>query len=188
MILNINHSILKLKKTITMRVLICYILCYALIGCTMSKEKKAEDLIKEELSISIHDFASYEPVKFGRLDSGFTDIKQDLKYIALNSAVKRYSAASDRYTLLRSQSSDPNEIMAYVGLIKKYTDSMLIAEKEENDIATNYKPTFNGWVMMHSFRSKNTLGAFVQQHYVFHFDPELTKVTGKEDLSEKKTD
>jgi hypothetical protein len=53
------------------RIIFFYLILMAFISCVdfYSKEEKIENGIKKYLSIGMNDFKSYEPVKFGRLDS-----------------------------------------------------------------------------------------------------------------------
>src|SRR5579862_4156486 len=47
-----------------------------------SPEERAKKLIDEQMKLTLNDYKSYEPVTFGKLDSSFTDFKDDPKYIA----------------------------------------------------------------------------------------------------------
>ncbi|HEX4373688.1 MAG TPA: hypothetical protein VHZ50_10330 [Puia sp.] len=38
-------------------------------GCTFTREGKAKKLINEELKMTLNDYKSYEPMKFGNLDT-----------------------------------------------------------------------------------------------------------------------
>lgn len=47
-------------------------LCFT--SCSKSLEEKAQELIKNDLFKTLHDFDSYQLVEFSKLDSAFTDL------------------------------------------------------------------------------------------------------------------
>ena len=51
------------------KLLLSSILLLSLSSCIKSPMSKAEDAVREELRRTLHDFSSYEPVEWGKLDT-----------------------------------------------------------------------------------------------------------------------
>lgn len=123
------------------RILTFIALSVILFSCSNNTDR-AKKLIKEELSKSLNDFKSYEPVQYGTLDSTFTSF-DDTKY--------------------------------------RLDDSLEMMEDKKG-----FKPILNGFRIEHSFRAKNSFGAYVLTKYYFFFDPELKKVEEYYDIEKEK--
>jgi len=151
-----------------------------------SPEEKAKKLIKDHLYVTLHDFKSYEPVKFDKLDSNYTSYLTDPQY-------KRWKKKYDEFIDESRRAHEMAGIYAgsyyLASYYKKYMkqastamDSASILLDKITDLAKNFKHEFIGWRMSHSYRSKNLQGNLGIHHYEYYFDKELTKVVDHEDI------
>jgi hypothetical protein len=164
--------------------------CFTFIACS-SPEKKAKNLINEELRTTLHDFKSYEPVTFGNLDSTFTYFsdtpkgdsifrKLREKQKELESAIDYSNEASEKYKTI----SFENSLKEYYlqEKIRTFNESQVLRREvdKERDIfvklSVEYVRKFNGWEMQHSFRSKTLGGNYKLVHRLYTFDKEITKI------------
>lgn len=156
-------------------------------GCKESIQKRAERLVREELEQTLHDFSSYESVKFGTLDSVMTDVSDMEEYrntmdsarMYIDQAKKSYSDA-ERYLEygLNSKAKLETELAGlYREMARVYIDS---AEK----IEAEFVPEFDGWSIKHSFRANNASGNKVIGHYRYYFNKEVTEVLKSKDIGE----
>ena len=152
-----------------------------LFSCT-NPEKKAQKLIKQQLKETLNDPKSYEAVNFGKLDSAFTLIKENLDYIEANAGYEVYSQSTldksnyeyfDSYKL--KYVVDFDLWNAEIDTAKKY---LAILEKMESE----FIPEFKGWSMTHKLRAKNAMGAVILNEYIFYFDKDITKIINVENL------
>jgi len=140
-----------------MRITLCAILAFLVIGCSPSNEKKAQKLIAAELKQSLNDYSSYESVSYGTLDSVFNSLLEDTVYFSKKMDLERYQVL--------------------VPIEPKYQDSINALKPYVDSVEQAFKPKLVGWRMSHKFRSNNALGAKVLGEYLFFFDTELTKIT-----------
>jgi len=159
------------------------------ISCT-SNEKKAEKLITQTLKETLHDWSSYESVKFGTLDSTFTTVYNDTVYLSykaklmayfnkLEETMKEIKFYDDMYSNWALQKRKKLLMIAQMCL-----DTIKIYEPIYKEMEENFTPEFKGWKMQHSFRAKNAGGNKVIRHYLYYFDKDLTKVNYSEDIGE----
>ena len=144
---------LNLKTNVPIAVFIILLLLFC-IGCK-NKDDKVKELIKQELSKTMNDFKSYEPVEFGKLDSTFT--------------------AYDRATFSLVDTIAAESIEKQLKIEKEFNEEQDRKEKA-------FKKEFTGYAMTHTFRGKNSFGAMVLSKYRFFFNKELTKVTESFDV------
>jgi hypothetical protein len=173
-----------------MKMIICTVMALLVLGCSPSNEKKAKKLIGEKLKVTLHDYSSYEPVKFGTLDTVYSTEMDDSIYF--QSKVKY-----DVFTKLTNEALE--EIEEYRGMYSsyyrtkysqalekglRYIDSLKIYEPIVDSIKKAYIPYHKGWSMTHSFRSNNAMGNKTIGHYLYTFDLDITKISESMDISE----
>ena len=186
------------------KILYIPVIIVLLISCEKSPENKAKALIKENLRTTLHDFSSYEPVTFGSLDSTFTNCLGSPEYV---SVLKELDPAMEKSAELRKDIETGKKIMdsfvesglhlsspdSYKEIKRIYDESVnegkeVYAELEAfqnklESIKNTFTPEFNGWSMVHSFRSKTLGGNYKLAGMIFYFDPGLTMVLKTEDPS-----
>lgn len=171
------------------RILFALLLIPFFTSCKDSPQQKAEKVVTVFLKESLHDWNSYESVKWSKLDSVFTIIDDDETYInAINKTKlfdKKVNEADQRFWTYKGESAKAktcrqnimDEQMAYL-------DSMSTCAKIMIDIENNFVPAFKGWSIQHSFRAKNASGNKTIAHYLYFFDKDLTKIVKVENISE----
>jgi hypothetical protein len=163
------------------------ILSVAFYSCkTQTREEKARKLIKDHLYVTLHDFKSYEVVKFEKLDSSFTTLEDDSLYKEYNALVdeqlenaKKANSSAEIYAGL---SFYTNTARQYINASKAATDSAMLLLKKMKTIEADFKPEFKGWKMSHSYRTKNLSGNVFLSHYMYYFDKDLKKVVDHKDI------
>lgn len=164
------------------KIYLCLLACVMAFAACSTPEKQAKKLIKEYLKNNLHDYDSYECVKFGTLDSVFTKLLDDSTFT--NVFAKRLA-----HQKLRNNMFDKAEQWKD---IKKLYDFYLENEKLQQDtvqyyyniedsIKNNFTPKFNGFAMQHSFRANNANGNKILTHKVYIFNKELTEIVNSED-------
>ena len=169
------------------------VLLITLVSCS-SQERKAKKAIKEKLKVSLHDFKSYEPVKFGTLDSLFSDVTSSSEYGALKSKYDAWIRQAENehkadQEEIRKAISDGNSshipIINEYSLVPRCKDSAHVYEVKMQTFEDSYKPRFIGWSMTHLYRAKNLSGNYRLSNESFYFDKDLIKVAGSIDRSEE---
>lgn len=160
-------------------------------SCSLDNTQKAKKLIDHELKVTLHDYHSYEPVEFEKLDSTFSKYDKDPSFIKLESDAEYYEKLEKDYVdKLELYARLPSEHMMfniYKNLSKQYLDTLTIIDSNMTRVKKEFKPHFTGWDMIHTFRSKNLSGNFGISHFKYYFDSALSKVLLYEDISEKNT-
>jgi hypothetical protein len=172
---------MKLTKSILALVIISV---GTVLSCS-SPERKIKKAIYEELRLTLHDFKSYEPVQFGKLEvaeSVFTDLPE----------VSEYLDKSETYLKLVDEYNDKADIYdSDYSRDKYYLYSRLSSEELNNakkylekvdSIKLHFDPVNIGWQMSHSFRAKSLGGNLGIHHYIFIVDKEYKKVIKTIDL------
>lgn len=166
------------------------IVCLFAFSCSVSNEKKAQKLIKLQLKETLHDYSSYESVKFGTLDTVFTSILEDSAYYSTQDKFKRYerlaeSALSEAnmYSEMRG-SYYAKKYEVALRTANNYQDSIKLLKPIIDSIEKVFKPIQNGWRMTHTFRSNNAIGAKTLGTLLFFFDMDLTKITEYNEVNE----
>ena len=158
-----------------------------LYSCT-SPENKAKKVIKEELKLTLHDFKSYEPVQFGKLELSYSNY-EDL------SEVQTLLTNSEEFLSLCNEYRDKADIYdseysrdkywIYSAMATRYLDSAKANMDKINYIKLHFVSEVNGWKITHSYRAKSLGGNLGIHHYTFYLDKELKRVTKTVDVSEK---
>jgi hypothetical protein len=158
-----------------MKNLFFIIVVFTTIGCSVTPEKKAQKIIKEYLKENLDNWNSYESVSFGKLDSLFSKITDDEKYVKITSDILQWSQDYnyvDNYMNGKVAYYDKQEFhkgLRAADSIKKY---LPIHDSLEN----NFRPKHIGWKMPHSYRSTNPIGAIIIHKDTFYFDFGINKI------------
>lgn len=160
-----------------------------LVACS-TPEKRAKNLIVTQLKETLHDWDSYESVKFGSLDSVYTTPFDDPSYKVIVDDF--FEAASKVHTT--KEDYDRYERLGYLfhsekmDALTKWGSAMKTAEdlkSKMDSIEQIFVPEFKGWSMTHSFRCNNAGGHKTIHHYQYHFNKDLSTITENEDIGEK---
>ena len=175
---------MKLSKPILTFVIISVV---TLIGCS-SPEKKFKKAIREELRLTLHDFKSYEPVQFGKIEAAesvYTDLPEVGNYLGKSESylklVNEYNDKADIYDndysreKYRQYSSLSSEALYNA---KKYMEKV-------DSIKLHFDPKIIGWQMTHTFRAKSLGGNLGIHHYIYIVDKEYKKVLKTIDLDKE---
>ena len=173
----------QLKSTLVL-ILLSIFFAYS---CT-SPEKKFKKAIKEELRLTLHDFDSYEPVQFGKLEvamSSWEDLPEVNKYLneteKFTELYKEYGDKADIYSYDYSSSL----YRMYHKMYSDYLDSAKKYLEKINAIELHFSPEPIGWQMQHTFRANNLAGNKGIHHYLFMVDKEYKKVIKSINLDEE---
>jgi hypothetical protein len=158
-----------------------------LFSCS-SPENKVKKAIKEELRLTLHDFKSYEPVQFGKIETASSSWEyspevaicygKEEKFLSL---CKEYGDKADFYDYDHSSET----YLKYYKLYNDYMDSIRLSNDKIDSIKLHFVPEVIGWQMIHSFRAKNLAGNLGMHQYQFVFDKDITHVIRSVDLSEE---
>lgn len=162
------------------KVLFILLLPILLASCS-SPEKRAQKLIQKHLKETLHNWNSYESVKFSTLDSLFTIPSDDIKFIEMSALSKTYFDKINIYL-----EWDLNKQVEYLNKQKIYLDSAEYYQSLCDSIAANFTPEFKGWTMDHSFRANNATGNKVIGHLRYSFDKSITKILESKDARDNK--
>jgi hypothetical protein len=144
-----------MKKAITFLVL-----SLLLFSCTKSPQKIAQENIKMYLSNKLDDPKSYEAVHFGTLEKGKSSYKNDPKYLALiKDEIHLDSIATQSFEFAMSMTHD-NTFKSATESYKKIQAILNVKMEEVKEFEKKYKPV-DIFLMKHSFRTKNKMGALV---------------------------
>lgn len=161
-------------------ILYALLACIILVSCSVSPEKKAQKLIEKQLQESLHDWKSYESVKFGTLDSVYTDTLDDSVYLHALARFEAYKdirdKKADEYFITHSELLQ-KQVLELADSVEKYS---LI----KDSIEKVFEPQFNGWSMNHTFRANNANGNKVIGHHLYTFDKKLIRILDSEDIGE----
>jgi hypothetical protein len=172
-----------------MRLIICFLSVIMFSACKQqTPEEKAKKLIKDRLFTTLHDFKSYEPVKYGTVDSSFTSVFEDPTYMALKSEYDSLKKEVDD-NIERGKTYVNYPMIAYMGIkyantAQKCVDQMIPLGKSMDSLEVVFKPKFNGWKMDHSFRAKSLGGNLGIHHYTYYFNEKLDSLIDAIDNTE----
>jgi len=164
---------------------------FILVSCS-SPEGKAKKAIKEKLKMTLHDFKSYEPVKFGNLDSLFSDVNSSAEFVALSSKHDAWNRQAEKehkndqeeiQKAINDGNSNHIPIINEFSLVPRCNDSAEVYAVKMQALKDSYRPRFIGWSMTHLYRAKNLGGNYRLANESFYFDIDLTKVVGSIDIS-----
>lgn len=178
-----------------MRHFLLIILSINLIGCS-NPEKRARHLIKQELKETLHDWDSYESVKFSGLDSMYTTVFDNIDYafaykkdsvFRLLYDINTKSAEENSYKAVVSNTISDREFykeMAQMSrnAISKNLDSIQFYSSIIDSIQCGFKPVLKSLCMLHSFRCNNAGGHKTIHHYRFVLDENISKILYSENV------
>jgi hypothetical protein len=158
-----------------------------LFSCS-SPERKAKKAIKEDLKLTMHDYKSYEPVQFGKLEvamSNWEDVPEVKVYLAkADEFLKQYKEYDDKADIYHIDYSNSTYLM-YSKIANDYLALAKLYNEKADSIRLHFVPEVIGWQMTHSFRAKSLGGNFGIHQYLFVMNKDLTKVIKSIDLSEE---
>lgn len=155
----------------------------ALSSCTKTNQQKAEALTKKYLDSTLNDPKSYEAVKFSKLDTLTESIDENAEYMKYEHAKDSLKTIADSVqsaaiAAIGSSSADTAKL-------RMQGDSIYALRKknleDEHTFAEKFKGKPVGWVISHTYRAKNAMGALIVTTNLFRFDQALTKVTDVKD-------
>ena len=176
-----------------------------MVSCALSKEEKAEKLIKETLKNYLYHPDSYEPIST-RIDSMFIDVaviepimesSDEIKKLIskINVCERRiesaessmdiwapgwlgYSSQYSRGEYARAKEDKEEAISDLDKYTKKLSEQIALLK---GNVAKYHKGEFTGWVVDHRFRSKNGVGTMnVSGEMIFFCDKEFSTCEGYE--------
>jgi len=160
---------------------------FFLLSCS-SLESKAKKAIKEELRLTMHDFKSYEPVQFGKLEvamSNYIDAPEVGIYLdKAEDFLNKSSEYLDKADIYDYDKSSTIYLIYFRGG-SAYLDSAKIYQEKIETFKRNFVPEVIGWKMQHTLRAKSLGGNFGLNQYEFYLDKECKKVIKTVDLSEE---
>lgn len=147
-------------------------ICLLFTSCSKTPEDKAKEGIKEHLSKSMHDFDSYEPIEFGKVDTVETFYLTSPEYKKLD--IQR-QLMTDRYEhFIRMGEivvgTDTKKARMYLDSAKKYNGILVDLAADIKQLSTDFKPSFAGYGIDHRYRGKNKMGALVLNDTRFLLD------------------
>ncbi|WP_183577301.1 hypothetical protein HDF18_11525 [Mucilaginibacter sp. X5P1] len=156
--------------------------CILMASC-VSKQHKAEKLVKNYLNTHLNDPASYDAVSFGDIDTVFKRYAETKQYDSLKAAnitaKERVDKIKDTLMNLITTSK-----MAYMEALKrqmKYEADTGTLSKAIRSNELLFKGPVKGWVIAHSYHAKNASGAIVLHNAQFRLDSDLTAVVSAQD-------
>lgn len=130
------------------------------LSCKTSDQTAVQNNVQDYLSKNLDDNKSYEPVKFGTLDSNFSQFEGSERWAELEVDNKRWSdsaffalemAGGVNFKSLSRARFYTDEASRYNRLADS-TSKLLTKEEAE------FKPEFVGYKINHSYRAKNKMG------------------------------
>jgi hypothetical protein len=171
-----------------MKTFVSFFIVVTLLFSCSSPEKRAQKAIKEDLRLSLHDFKSYEPVQFGKLEIANSSVEDLPEYnlcIAMaDSFLKQGREYNDKADMYDSDYSR-DKYWEYSELSRSTLDSSQKYIDKAKSMELHFVPKVSGWKMAHSFRARTLEGNYKLDQYEFYFDKGITKVIKSVDLSEQ---
>jgi hypothetical protein len=156
-------------------------------GC--SKESKAKSAIKNYLFKVMYDYNSYQPVEYGKLDSTFSNYNSTTEFKNYDSLREQMEdtiiSMSKTDSMMAVDPSSLSSVEIDNAVKKIRADTVIIARLIDSVKKTNtiidkkrkeYKPSFSGYSIFHSYRGKNANGAYVLAREVFFLNKSLDTV------------
>jgi hypothetical protein len=131
-------------------------------------QERATDSVTAYMKQNLDDPASYQPVKFGTLDTTMSNYMQDEKYLTLKSMSESelHEEADD---LLNNKS-----LYQQRSKVNYYKNRHLAGVKGLDSLKKTFKAELSGYLMLHSYRAKNKLGALALHEPLFRFRKDLS--------------
>ena len=162
-----------------------------LMGCS-TPERRAQSLIKAHLKENLHDWGSYESIKFGELDSVYTTVLDNSEYTmamclydAFEESRKESLAKVNKYldhiSLYGNNEYVKDDLNAERENLNRLTDSTTFFLRTMAKIEKDFISSFKGWSMSHTFRANNAMGTKIMSHKEYIFDKDITRVLNVKD-------
>ena len=172
-------------------------------SCTLSKEEKAEKLVKETLKSYLYYPDSYEPLAT-RVDSMFIDVTTIEPIMKISDDIKDLMSKINRCESKISSAESSMDIYSPTGFSSQYSRGEYARAKKEKEeakykldksikklsaqlaslkenVAKYHKGEFTGWAVTHRFRSLSGLGSVsIPQEMIFFCDEKFTSCSGYE--------
>ncbi len=194
-----------MKKSVLFLLLICSVGVFS--QQKVTQLDKAKRLIKKELSETLNDFKSYEPVSFSKVERLYTDpyeneniievVKQLDSYrhnelksfeeslsislkdtVVTDTIINVYSRQAAKY----ANNPDYFELWHKVHMCQLTAESYKLSQLLLYKLLTIIKPEYIGQKVIHKYRAKNAYGAYLLKTTEFRFDKSVTKVIKTVDL------
>jgi len=153
-----------------------------------STESKAKKAIKENLRLTLHDFKSYEPVQFGKIEvamSSYADLPEVKRYLDMAEVFLETSQKFNDEAEIYGSEFSRDSYLRYRKMSSNALDSASAYMKKIDSIKLHFVPQPIGWKMKHTFRAKNLGGNFGITNYEFYFNDATSTVIKAVDLSEE---
>ena len=163
-----------------MKKLIFFLSIAFLLSACGSNEHSAQKMIKQQMKTIVTDAKSYHSISFGALDSLFSTYQKDSTYVQLLRKANNYQSLADQQTKNAITAKSLKATKAIKKMVDAYADSSKMFMNQAYDYAKNFKKTFIGWQMSHTFSMNNPQGMNQVLTYKFYFDKPLNKIVGWE--------
>jgi hypothetical protein len=154
-----------------------FLLIPVAIGChTQTPEEKMKEGIKAYLSKTMHDFKSYEPVEYKKIDSVYTSYITSERGSALYDSIDFYTKMR-KEILERAKEytyTSPRVALSILDKGKVYSAKPDSIENVIDKETAAFVKKFNGYKMVHTFRGKNMNNATIITTKRFYFDSAFT--------------
>lgn len=157
--------------------------CTLIVSCA-SKQHKAEKLVKNYLDTHLSDPASYDAVNFGDIDTVFKRYAETKQYDSLRTANIAAKQKADKIndTLMNLITTSKVAYMEALKRQMKYEADTGSLSKAIRSNELLFKGPVKGWVIVHSYHTKNAAGSMVLRNTQFRLDSDLTAVVGEQDM------
>ncbi|MBS1526768.1 MAG: hypothetical protein JST19_14010 [Bacteroidetes bacterium] len=125
-------------------------------------DARAADSVKAYLKGHLNDPASYQPETFGKLEKNFSSYMNDDNYYTYSNWIARTKEQSDK----KDSAAVYQERKRSGFYDKMFREGM----RKMDSLKKNYKSSFMGYKITHSYRAKNTAGSIEPQQAVFTLD------------------
>lgn len=175
---NLNYCIMK-------KIIVIITLLYICSSCQITNQKKAQNLIINNLKKTLNDYKSYESIEFSQLDSIFSTLESDTLYIKnewllsnLNQ-IKEYAEQKIKY-----QSKINSSYISKGGgwaeemriIITSIYYETYMYDKIKDSLRKNFKSELIGYKISHKFREKNIYGAMILTDKTFFTNLDITEI------------
>ena len=165
------------------KVLLFLLIAFSLGLASCSKQSKAESSVKGFLKNNLDDAKSYESISFSNIDTAWTTFDLSERGQKLSDALEvtqtdvdhsKMDIEADKvYSLSTKKDEDSLSIR-----LSRYNSAKIEYDKE----AGVYPKTQRGWIIDHSFRAKNKIGALILSKKRFVLDNDF-KVLVQSDIN-----
>lgn len=164
-----------------MRIAATLISLVLLYSCNQQLPKdRAKTLIKKSLIRTMDKRLEYEAVSFGSLDSAYSRLTDDRDLHIL------YGEVDDReklHLLIAKAETNPVPLSLTVDTLNDRYKGMDPVWRTVDSLIANFKPSFKGWVMTHSYRIRCLVGYKELRTVEYYFDKDVQQITQVRQIS-----